>query len=117
MADPAFPKVARSRKLHNRPDPVRAAVPSLPTVLLSVAGLTPQVVTETLYCLVKKTDPSVPIREVRVSQAGPVKSGSGILFCTPGTAGSTGSAIARGRAVFGGRAAGKPRRVRANGTR
>ncbi len=66
MADPAFSKVARSRKLHNRPDPVRAAVPALPTVLLSVAGLTPQVVTETLYCLVKTSDPSVPIREVRV---------------------------------------------------
>jgi CRISPR-associated protein (TIGR02584 family) len=66
VADPAFSKVARSRNLRNRPDPARAAVPALPTVLLSVAGLTPQVVTETLYCLVKMTDPSVAIRQVRI---------------------------------------------------
>lgn len=46
--------------------------PSQPTILVSVAGLSPQVITETLYCLVKQTDPPVPIREIRVvtTQAG-----------------------------------------------
>lgn len=43
---------------------------SLPTILLSVAGLSPQVITETLYCLIKKADPPVPVREIRVVTMG-----------------------------------------------
>ncbi len=39
---------------------------STPTILLSVAGLSPQVITETLYCLIAKSKPPVPIREIRV---------------------------------------------------
>lgn len=39
---------------------------STPTILLSVAGLSPQVITETLYCLIAKSKQPVPIREIRV---------------------------------------------------
>lgn len=45
---------------------VEAAQPSGPTILLSVAGLTPQVITETLYCLLVISRPPVDVREVRV---------------------------------------------------
>lgn len=48
------------------PASVRITPSSLPTVLLSVAGLTPQVITETLYCLVRKSKQPVPVREIRV---------------------------------------------------
>jgi CRISPR-associated protein (TIGR02584 family) len=39
---------------------------SYPTVLLSVAGLTPQVITETLYCLLVQATPPADVREVHV---------------------------------------------------
>lgn len=38
----------------------------LPTVLLSVAGLSPQVVTETLYSLLVQSKPPIDVREVHV---------------------------------------------------
>lgn len=37
-----------------------------PTILVSVAGLTPQVITETLYCLIVKAKPPTRIQEIRV---------------------------------------------------
>lgn len=43
-----------------------AAQPSRPTILLTVAGLTPQVITETLYCLVRESRPPVAVRDIRV---------------------------------------------------
>jgi len=48
------------------PAPVGSAQACLPTVLLSVSGLTPQVITETLYCLLVSSHPPVPVREIRV---------------------------------------------------
>jgi CRISPR-associated protein (TIGR02584 family) len=41
-------------------------VPSPPTILLTVAGLSPQIVTETLWCLLVQRAPAVDVREVHV---------------------------------------------------
>jgi hypothetical protein len=45
-------------------DPHRDPLSSCPTILLFVAGLTPQIVTETLYCLLVQRIPPADIRAV-----------------------------------------------------
>jgi hypothetical protein len=65
---------------------VEAAQPSRPTVLLSAAGLTPQVITETLYCLLIFSRPPVDVREVRVitTRAGAARVQEQLLHPTQG---------------------------------
>ncbi len=72
VGDQASAKVKRPRKTRSRSAPAQPTPSSPPTVLLSVAGLSPQVITETLYCLMKSSGRPEPIREIRVvtTQAG-----------------------------------------------
>jgi CRISPR-associated protein (TIGR02584 family) len=64
--DPAMITAAKGTPRRSRPASPSPPPRGHPTVLLSVAGLTPQVITETLYCLLVQTTPPADVREVHV---------------------------------------------------
>lgn len=61
-----MPSRPGSRKDRTPPPRGARGRPPSPTILLSVAGLSPQVVTETLYCLLVASNPPVDVREVHL---------------------------------------------------
>ncbi len=90
VEDQASAKVKESSK--TRQGYARAhSTPAHPTtILLSVAGLSPQVITETLYCLFVQRAPPTDVRKVGVAGSNPVSRSSreaGIVSktaCNPG---------------------------------
>ena len=60
------PSLKGPNRTRRRSAPSSSVSPSSPALLLSVAGLSPQVITETLYCLIKSSGRPLPIREIRV---------------------------------------------------
>ena len=66
MGDQSWSRAAARPTKQRGLAPASTSASSQPTILLSVAGLSPQVVTESLYCLLVVQQPPADVREVRV---------------------------------------------------